>query len=140
MRSVIVDASVAIKWFIPEVHSIAAVRLLESDASLAAPDLILAELGNVLWKKVRRGEIAPDEASQIFKGVAKTGIEIIRSDALLPSALELALALDRPVYDCLYLSLAVARDCALVTADRKFQDAVSASAFAPHILWVEDAS
>ena len=140
MTRLVVDASVAIKWFVPEVHSIAAVRLLESDVSFSAPDLILPELGNALWKRVRRGEMTAGNASEIISALEKIGIEISPSTSLLPSALELAYALDRTVYDCLYLSLAIARDCPMVTADGKFHSAVNASRLASHIVWIEDVS
>lgn len=53
MKAIVVDASVAIKWFIPEIHATAAGRLLEKNLKLLAPDLIFAEIGNILWKKCR---------------------------------------------------------------------------------------
>jgi predicted nucleic acid-binding protein len=57
---------------------------------------------------------------------------------LLPAALDLALSVDRTVYDCLYLALAEARDSVMVTADRRFCDAVTASVWADRIVWIED--
>ncbi|HKO55026.1 MAG TPA: type II toxin-antitoxin system VapC family toxin [Thermoanaerobaculia bacterium] len=56
--TLVVDASVAIKWFVPEVHSITAIQVLHGEAALAAPDLIYSEFGNTLWKKTRRGELS----------------------------------------------------------------------------------
>jgi predicted nucleic acid-binding protein len=140
MKHLVVDASVAIKWFLPEVHSIAAVRLLESHIAFSAPDLILPELGNALWKRIRRGEMTRGDASEIISAMERIGIEITPSMSLLPPALDLAHALNRTVYDCLYLSLAIARDCQVVTADRKFHSAVNASRVASHIVWIEDVS
>ncbi|HEV3484087.1 MAG TPA: type II toxin-antitoxin system VapC family toxin, partial [Vicinamibacterales bacterium] len=133
MRQLVVDASVAIKWFVPEVHSPAAVRLLDPDTVLFAPDSIGPEIANALWKKVRRGEITADEASEILSAFARAGVEIFPSHVLVASAFELAVSLGRTVYDGLYLALAIAQDCPLVTADRKFHAAVSASPFAQHI-------
>jgi predicted nucleic acid-binding protein len=138
MRSLVVDASVAIKWFVPEVHSIAAARLLDPDFILSAPDLIGPEFANTVWKKVRREEIAPDDALEILNAFGGLGVEIYPSDALVIPALELALAIDRTVYDSLYLALAIAHNGVLVTADRKFHAAVTASPLASHISWVED--
>ena len=137
MKKAVVDASVAIKWFVPEIHSAAAVRLLDGDFMLAAPDLIGPELGNTIWKKVRRRELTPDEASEIVGAFPKIGVEIHPSGVLLPSALDLAVALDRTVYDCLYLALAVAQDCPLITADRKFHDAIAAGPLARNLQWIE---
>ena len=57
MNRFVVDASVAIKWWVPEVHSADALRYLDPDIGREAPDLLLAEAGNILWKKVNRGEL-----------------------------------------------------------------------------------
>ena len=57
---------------------------------------------------------------------------------LLPEAVDLAMSLDQTVYDCLYLALAEARNSVMVTADRRFCDAVSASVWADRIVWIED--
>ena len=53
----VVDASVAVKWLVNEQASEAAHRLLNSEERLVAPDFIVVEVGNVLWKKLRRGEL-----------------------------------------------------------------------------------
>lgn len=138
MKKLVPDASVAIKWFIPEVHSPAAARLLDEQFYLSAPDLIVPELGNTLWKKVRRDEITAHEATEIMDAFESVPVEIHPSTVLLRAALDLALALDRSVYDSLYLALAIAQNGRLITADRKFHSVVSASAFAPQIRWIED--
>jgi predicted nucleic acid-binding protein len=111
--------------------------LLDGDFILAAPELIGPEIGNTIWKKVRRHELTPEEASEIVAAFPKIGVELHPSSVLLPSALELAVALDRTVYDCLYLALAVAQDCTLITADRKFHDAIAAGPLARHLQWIE---
>lgn len=58
---------------------------------------------------------------------------------LLPAALDVAISLGHSLYDCLYLALALARGCPVVTADRRFHDAVSRSVWADRIVWIEDA-
>lgn len=138
MTKLVIDVSVAVKWFIPEIHSEAAVRLLDSKFMISAPDLIVSEIGNTLWKKVRRQEITPEEASEILNTFPNAGVEIYACGPLLASALELAIALDRTVYDCLYLALAVAQNCALITADQRFHASVIESPLASHIRWIED--
>ena len=138
MRKAVVDASVAVKWFVPEIHSEAAVRLLDAEIALYAPDLISPEFGNILWKKVRRREIGRDEADEIMIAFARLPFEVRPSAVLLPSAFELAIELDRTVYDSLYLALAVAEECAVITADAKLHAAIVASGLAPHVQWVED--
>ncbi|HVG07663.1 MAG TPA: type II toxin-antitoxin system VapC family toxin, partial [Thermoanaerobaculia bacterium] len=67
MTRIVVDASVAIKWFLPEQHSLQALRLLEGGRELVAPDLIWAEIGNVLWKRWRQGELADENARTILR-------------------------------------------------------------------------
>jgi predicted nucleic acid-binding protein len=138
MKKVVVDASVAAKWFVPEIHSEAAARLLDPAIVLCAPDLIGPEFGNILWKKARRGEITDAEARQILSAFRALPLEILPSSNLLPAALTLAMEFDRTVYDSLYLALAVAEDCVLVTADAKFHSAVAASPLAIHVQWLEE--
>jgi predicted nucleic acid-binding protein len=138
MKRVVVDASVAAKWFVPEIHSAAAERLLDPDIILYAPDLVTAEFGNIVWKKVRRSEITREEGDEILRAFAAVPLEIRPSSVLLAAAFELACELDRSLYDSLYLALAVAEDCVLVTADAKFLAVVAASALESHIEWVEE--
>ncbi len=138
MKKVVVDAGVAVKWFVPEIHSVAAARLLEPEIVLCAPDLIGPEFGNILWKKVRRAEITRDDAEEILNAFRALPLEIHHSAVLLAAAFELAVEFDRSVYDSLYLALAVAEECALVTADEKFHSVIRESPLTGHIQWVED--
>jgi predicted nucleic acid-binding protein len=138
MKRIVVVASVAVKWFIPEVHSTSAARLLDSDVVLCVPDLIGPEFGNILWKKVRRDEIGRGEAQEILRAFSRLPFEVRPSAALLPAAFELAVTFDRTVYDSLYLALAMAEDCAFITADAKFHATLAASSVAQHVQWVED--
>lgn len=138
MTEVVVDASVAVKWLIPEVHSDAAASWLHPAIHLSAPDFVLLEIASTLWRKVRRGEIEEDVAPRILAALDAAPLELQPSAPYVASALALATSLGRTVHDCLYLAIAVGRGCRVVTADRKFQAAVAASPLAPHILWVED--
>jgi predicted nucleic acid-binding protein len=140
MKRFVVDASVAIKWFLGEIHSEAATRLVDSSVQLSAPDLIGPEFGNILWKKIRRNEITRSDASRILAGFQAIDIEVYPSADLLPFALEIAAELDRTVYDSLYLALAIAQDCQLVSADQKFVSAVAASALSHRVRWIEEES
>ena len=123
--TLVVDASVAVKWYIPEDGSSVAAELLDSGDVLVAPDLLAAELGNVLWKKVRRGELMPNEATELAEAfVMHCPIRLRSSPALLRAALEIAMRFDRTVYDALYLALAVAEDGHLVTGDERLPNAL----------------
>jgi predicted nucleic acid-binding protein len=134
----VVDASVAIKWFLPENHSEAALRLLTQPHTLHAPDLIFSEFGNVLWKRVRRNEILKKEADAILEGLRTLNLQVQPSQALIPLALEIACGENRTVYDSLYLAAAIALQSPLITADARFFRALSKGPFSAHLLWVED--
>src|SRR5438093_11886063 len=88
----VVDASVLLKWFVPEVHSDAARRWLQSSHEYLAPDLIFPEAGNAIWKKVRREELDEDEGRRLADDVARAAVETIPMRGLLPDAEALALA------------------------------------------------
>lgn len=138
MSLFVVDASVAIKWFLPENHSEAALRLLTQPHTLHAPDLIFSEFGNVLWKRVRRNEILKKEADAILEGLRTLNLQVQPSQALIPLALEIACGENRTVYDSLYLAAAIALQSPLITADARFFRALSKGPFSAHLLWVED--
>ena len=134
-----VDASVAVKWLLPEVHSEAARRLFErKEVEFWAPDLIWSEIGNVLWKKCRRAEMPVDEAGELFEAFRHLPLRTHSSQALAGTAWILATDFDRSFYDSLYLALALHRACPFVTADRKLYNALEAGTSRDFLVWVED--
>lgn len=138
MTRYVVDASVAIKWFVPEVHSEAALRAHHDGFRLHVPAFLMLELGNVLAKKIRRGELTRSEGDAILKDVKSLPLQRHADERLFPAAYQLALDTHRSVYDCLYLALAEAVDGAVLTADRKFYTALAEGAYSRRVLWVED--
>lgn len=123
-----VDASVVIKWFVHEEFTESAKLLRTHRLELHAPDLVLAEFVNVLWKKSRRGEISNvtgylDEALRLPKDIT-----LYSMPSLIGRAGRIGQALDHPVYDCLYLACAEGTGSQLVTADKRFVNKVQASA------------
>ncbi len=129
--SFVVDASVAIKWFVEEDLSEEAAAILDYGEPLFAPELLLAEIGNVLWKKVIRGELAPDRAHEIA-GKTEAGIPALFSMRLLNArALHIALTLGHPVYDCFYIACAEMTDSVVVTADERLVRVSVGTEFAP---------
>jgi len=130
MKPLVVDASVAAKWFLPEADAAAALRLLNGRYRLAAPDLIRAEFGNVVWKLHARGTLDTSEASEMIEHFLSMPLEIHDSTYLLAPALEIAMATNRTVYDSLYLALAMELGGAVVTADERWVNALQNSPFA----------
>jgi predicted nucleic acid-binding protein len=115
MTGMVVDASVAVKWLVPEVGTAAALALRRH--RLTAPDLLTAECANVLWKMVKRGELSPDEAQAAARLLAVAEIELVPMRGLLASAVRWATRLSHPAYDCFYVALAELRAVPLMTAD-----------------------
>ena len=136
MTACVVDASVAAAAFFPEDHSDAARELLASGRTLHAPDLIWAELANVIWKRYRLSEIDVPEAEDLLADFLALPLRITPSDGLLEAALELAMRTGRTVYDCLYLALAVKTDAVMITADRRLVRALADGPLKPHIAWI----
>ena len=135
---VVVDASVAVKWYLEEDHAAPARRLLDGTYELIVPDLFFMEIGNVLWKRWRRGELDDDVIAETLAALDRVPCETRSARPLLSGAMALATSLRLTVYDSLYLALAIDTGARLVTADRRFRASVAASPLAGHILWVED--
>ncbi|MGO9022977.1 MAG: type II toxin-antitoxin system VapC family toxin [Beijerinckiaceae bacterium] len=119
MNTVVIDASIAVKWVVEEDGTQAALALRKR-ARLIAPDLLVAECANILWKKVQRGELSKDEALLAARLLGRSEIELLPMRSLLEDVARIAIELDHPAYDCLYLALAMVKDCLFVTADERF--------------------
>jgi len=139
LRRFVLDACVAAKWYLDEEYSDAALHLAASAPEWIAPDLFFAEVGNVLWKKVRRGEMDEADARDAMTGLLSMELKVRATSSLVLYGLELALHFQCTVYDGLYLAAAIDEASPLVTADRKFYRTFSESALGNHLLWIEDA-
>jgi predicted nucleic acid-binding protein len=113
----VVDASVAVKWILPESGSSAAAALREQGGDLTAPSLIAVEVGNALWKAVRRGSATRSEALEGFEAALISLQSLIPIEELRIRALTFAIELRLPIYDCFYFALAERENALLVTAD-----------------------
>lgn len=138
MTPLVIDASIAVKWFVPEAHSINALRLLDAGCELLAPDLIFAEFGNVLWKKWLRNELASEVISPILADLCRMRLRIATTVSLAGKAAAIATTYRRSFYDSIYLALAVTANGRMVTADEKLCNALRDTPLAERILWIED--
>ena len=126
MQVLIVDASVAIKWFPPFDREPLAVearavlgRWSRAEIQIAVPDLFWAELGNILWKSVRVGRCSRSEADELLRTMQMMNLPAIPSAQLVELALSIASFHGRAIYDCLYVALAKQLDAEMVSADEK---------------------
>jgi predicted nucleic acid-binding protein len=134
----VVDASVVVKWFVPEIHSDAARRLLVLPHVYVAPDLLFAETANTIWKKIRREELTGEEGQQLVADIGQIAVETVPCRALAEDAHALANATGRTVYDSMYVALAVRLNTRSITADDRLEAALKRiPAVAGHIQLVQ---
>ena len=107
MSKFVVDANVAIKWVLPEIHSEAALRLRNSDNELLVTDFFFPEIGNILWKRVRRREMTLEDAKNDLEAFLELPLLLHPALPLMSMALEIAVRVNQAIYDCVYLALAV---------------------------------
>jgi predicted nucleic acid-binding protein len=132
----VVDASIAVKWVVEENGTPQALELRRR-ANLIAPELLVAECANILWKKVVREELSKREALLAARLLQSAEIELLPTRSLLERTARIAFDLKHPAYDCLYLALAEANDCRFVTADERFLGVIrqrKGSPFDQHVL------
>ena len=128
---VIIDASVALKWVLSEPGTEAAVALRTEE--LIAPALWLVEATNALWRGVELGELTFAEAAEFLDQLIKAPVASLPMEPQLQAALALAVELHHPIYDCIYLALAVQQDSHVVTADHRFAAAADRGGFSDRV-------
>lgn len=137
----VVDTSVAIKWVVSEdgvdLEPDTAIALSILERGLIAPDLIAAEFGNALWKKVSRQEIGFAQATEAMD-ILPTIVSFLPVEPYAKRALEIAVQLDHPVYDCFFIAVAEAHATSLVTADRRLVARAASSIFGPLVTDLAD--
>ncbi|MGZ8364397.1 MAG: type II toxin-antitoxin system VapC family toxin [Caulobacteraceae bacterium] len=116
--TLVIDASVAVKWVVKEEGSDLAAAYTEGD--FVVPEIWLAEAANALWRKVLRTELSRTEAMAALGVLLEVEPGYISHAELADRALRIAVTLNHPIYDCLYLACAEREDCELITADARF--------------------
>ena len=134
----VVDASVAVKWLVVEEDADAAQELATSGQDLHAPRLMASEVANALWRKARAGEIERRAAGVLLASVPDMPVRWGADETVSADAVRLALALDRPIYDCVYLALAHRIGAVLLTADPRFANALASTEHGESVLTLAD--
>lgn len=127
----IIDASVGVKWLIPEIDSPQAMALVGNE--LLVPALFHSEVANAIWKKARRGELEIGELLPQFPKL-RAMTRTLDDATFAEHALALGRELDHPIYDCLYLAAAESLDDIVVTADKRFLRRVETSRYADRVV------
>jgi predicted nucleic acid-binding protein len=134
--SLVVDASVALKWFLlEEPHASQALAIVQGGDALIAPDFLVAEVCNAAWRSALLGRLTHSQLDEIATSVPRFFGALVSTTGLAPLAVAIARQLDHPVYDCLYLALAEAEQASFVTADLQLLGKVRAT---PWEQWAMD--
>jgi len=123
--ALVIDASVAVKFLVREVKTEEARALLAIPDPLIAPDWLLIEAASTFWKKVKRSELLAIHAERHLTDLPKFFERLHPARELVETALAWSLRLHHPVYDCLYVALALRENARLVTADEGLHAAVA---------------
>jgi predicted nucleic acid-binding protein len=136
--AIVIDASVATKWFVVEDESDRALELARREPFLMAPAIILVEVANTLWKKHRAGLFGADDAAFARSSLPRYFGELIDDAQLLDDAWAMAVALGHPIYDCLYLACAQRAGTVVITSDRRLILRLAGTSYAPLAIALAD--
>jgi predicted nucleic acid-binding protein len=114
----VVDASVAVKWFLAEKGSSKALGLRGGGGGLVAPSTVVFEIYHALWDAARRKRVPDSYLAEAVPLIPAPFTRLVPVEQLFDAAAELADELEHPIYDCAYLALARREDIEIVTADR----------------------
>ena len=132
--TLVVDANVAVKWFVQQQGTDDARRVQAYRGPLVAPAMLISETTNGLWRHVSHGDISSANAQGAVAGLAWWFHELVEDHSLAGPALSLAIELNYSPYDCFYLALARIRSAPLVTADKKFINRLSATPYSSNVI------
>ena len=136
--TLVIDANVAVKWFIQQAGSDDARRVQSYRGALIAPAILIAETANGIWRHVQRGDVSPSLARTAVVGLPRWFDELVADHLLAAEALDLAVELNYATYDCIYLALSISRSAPLVTADKRFINRLASTKHARHVIHLAD--
>lgn len=133
-RLLVVDTSVAIKFYIPEEGHEDALRLLEAanagSVELVAPDIILAEGFSAISRQQRREILDEEDALKAWRDLLSAPIYTYATGDLIERAAELYYETGAIIYDALFLALAEESSTVMVTADGRLLKTLEGT---PHV-------
>ncbi len=138
MTPIVIEPSVALKWYTPEVYSEECLSLIERNVSILVPDALFAQVGTALWKRVRANELKPDVARQIASNLRRLPLTRVPAEVLMKDALEISTLTSRSFQEGLYFALAIRNDTKLVTADRRWHNLVSTGPMKPYLAFITE--
>lgn len=119
MAGLVIDASVAVKWFIDEDRSAEATHILSADDDLMAPASVIYEVFHALWDAARTKRLPAKRLPELADAVPTAFARLVPMEELYPAAAALSQAHPLTVYDCAYVALAQREGAELVTADER---------------------
>ena len=138
MSDAVVDASVAVKWFVEELDGDKADELASGRHRLSAPAIIITEVANALCRKSTAGLMTSEQARNHWRTLSDYFDDILPVDDMIEPALRMACELRHPVYDVIYLETARRLDAQLITADRRFIAKLAGTGLARHVTLLSD--
>jgi predicted nucleic acid-binding protein len=126
--TLIVDTSVVVKWFVAEEGQDAAEKLIGT--AVTAPDLLLVEVSNAVWKKWRKQELDIDQAA-LSIALVHSFVQMVPAAPFAHDALQIAMELEHPVYDCFNLAMCQSTARVMVTADARLIGKCAGTRFEP---------
>jgi predicted nucleic acid-binding protein len=137
--SLVVDASVAIKWLLPEAYSDECLALLDRNVPIYVPDFLVSQVGNGLAKRVKTGDLKSGWAEEALAALLRLPLIHVPIAEIAHEAMSLAGHGKRPFHDAAYLALAVREDVPLITADWRWYALVSNGPLKDYVKFVRDA-
>ncbi len=126
----IVDASIAVMWFVPEPGSEAAAALLDSTAELVAPDYLRIEVTSALLRAERRGAIDGEDTDEALAVLSEGAVRTLPATPRCAPALDIAREHGGSLYDSLYLALALELEAPIVTDDLRMAEVARSAGIA----------